>query len=113
MGYALKVLNLTSIEIYNDLNGNQPFVNWLESLKDCQIRYRIKERLDRVALGNFGDHKNIVRNLYELRCKFGSGFRVYYGNDAGKVILLFGGTKRTQKADINKAKRFWEDYLSR
>lgn len=57
--------------IYVTQDGKQPFVEWLESLKDKTIRFRIKERLDRVALGNFGDYKSLKDGLTELRFKFG------------------------------------------
>ena len=105
---------IKNIEIYVAANNKMPFVDWLENLKDKQGRYRIKERLDRVALGNFGDHKSLGDGLYELKMSFGPGYRVYYGKDGDKLILLLcGGDKSTQSKDIKKARQYWQDYLAR
>ena len=102
------------IEIYTSANGKKPFITWLESLKDKKIRYRIKERLDRITLGNMGDFKPIKHGVSELRLDFGSGYRVYFGEEKQKVIILLcGGDKSTQEKDIKKAIKYWEDYLSR
>ncbi len=102
------------IEIYSFVNGKKPFVSWLESLKDKKIRYKIKERLDRIALGNMGDCKSIKQGVFELRLDFGPGYRVYFGEENQKVvILLCGGDKSTQETDIKKAIKLWQDYLSR
>jgi putative addiction module killer protein len=82
-------------------------------LEDKILRYRIKERLDRVALGNLGDYKFISNGVYELRLAFGSGYRIYYGSEESTVILLLcGGDKSTQKKDIKKAITYLENYLS-
>ena len=101
------------LKIYTAINGKQPFIEWLESLKDKTVRYRIKERLDRVALGNFGDHKFIDDGIYELRLNFGSGYRIYYGNEKDTIILLLcGGDKSSQKKNIKQAIAYLKDYLS-
>lgn len=102
------------LAIYVTSNGNKPFVEWLESLKDKKIRFRIKERLDRVILGNLGDHKPIGKGVSELRFNFGSGYRIYYGEDEDTIILLLsGGDKSTQSKDIKKAQQYWQDYVKR
>lgn len=102
------------LNIYVTLDGNKPFVDWLESLKDRTTRYRIKERLDRVALGNLGDHRSVGEGVMEIRFKFGSGYRIYYGEEGKKIILLLcGGDKSSQTKDIKKAHIFWKDYLKR
>ena len=93
------------LAIYVTPTGKQPFIDWLESLKDKTIRYRIKERLDRVSLGNLGDHKSVGIGVYELRLKFGSGYRIYYGEDGDSIILLLSG--------VDKAQQYWQDYLRR
>jgi len=91
------------LKIYSTNNGKAPFIEWLESLK---------ERLDRVALGNLGDHKYIGDNIYELRLDFGSGYRVYFVNQENDIILLLcGGNKSSQKNDVKKAKKYLHDYL--
>ena len=102
------------VEIYVTQKGRKPFIEWLESLKDKTARYRIKERLDRVSLGNLGDYKAIGEGVFELRFTFGAGYRIYFGQDADSIILLLsGGNKSSQKQDIKKALYYWNDYLSR
>jgi len=94
--------------------GRSPFGEWLISLKDPKIRARIRVRLDRLSLGLFGDCKLLGRGLQELRLNFGSGYRIYFGQDGDVlVILLCGGDKSTQQKDIEKARLYWADYLRR
>lgn len=101
------------IEIYSDAKGKEPFTVWLESLENIQ-RYRIKARLTRLAVGNFGDCKHIEDNIYELRFITKSGFRIYYCIENNKIIILLnGGNKSTQQRDILKAKQYFTDYLNR
>jgi putative addiction module killer protein len=109
------VKTLIDLEIYVKPSGSVPFVEWLESLKDNKIRFRIKERLDRLSLGNFGDHKHIAYGVYELRFKFGAGYRIYYGlhDEWDQVLLLTGGDKSSQKTDVKKAMKYWQDYFLR
>ncbi|HXH55655.1 MAG TPA: type II toxin-antitoxin system RelE/ParE family toxin [Gammaproteobacteria bacterium] len=110
----MKFTTAWRIEIYRAKNGAKPFQEWLESLKDSAGRYRIKERLDRVALGNLGDCKSIGGGVSELRLDFGPGYRIYFGKIGKKIILLLsGGDKSTQKKDIKRAIDYWNDYLSR
>lgn len=110
----MQIILQKHLQIYVTSDGKQPFVKWLENLKDKKARYRIKERLDRIALGNFGDHKYIADGVYELRLSFGSGYRIYYGiEDEHIIILLCGGDKVTQKKDIKKAIKYFKDYLLR
>ena len=101
------------VEIYVTSSDKKPFIEWLESLDD-KIRYRVKERLDRVLLGNLGDNKFIKNGVFELRLDFGSGYRIYFGNEKKFFIVLrCGGNKSTQNKDIKKALEYWKDYLSR
>lgn len=109
----MKVVISKNIELYVTNNGKQPFIKWLESLNNT-TRYRVKERLDRVSLGNMGDHKRINTEIFEIRLNFGSGYRIYYGESSKTtIILLCGGDKATQSKDIKKAKLYWQDYLMR
>lgn len=110
----MKATEQKQLEIYVAKDGKKPFIKWLESLKDRNIRYRIKERLDRVALGNLGDYKFIGDGVSELRFKFSSGYRVYYAEEGNKIILLLcGGDKSSQQKDIKNAIAYWQDYLAR
>jgi len=82
------------------------FDRWLARLKDIVTKRKILARLARLENGNFGDFKNIVDGLFELRFFFGSGLRIYYTvrNDQ-VVLLLVGGDKSSQPKDIEKAKQ--------
>lgn len=100
------------IEVYVEKNGQAPFINWLESLSP-PISARVKERLDRVALGNLGDYKHINKDILEFRLSFSPGYRIYFYQKGNKIILLLcGGDKSTQKKDIKKATNYLYDYLS-
>ena len=89
------------------------FAEWLRKLRDEQARARIQIRIRRVSLGNFGDIKSVGEGISELRVDYGPGYRVYLLQRGTRlVILLAGGTKKTQQTDINKAKvlaREWFD----
>ena len=86
------------------------FDKWLAEVKDIKSRARIITRFDHLQLGNFGDHKNLGNNLFELRFFFGPGYRVYFTVKKDKIILLLcGGDKSSQKKDIKKAKAILEE----
>jgi putative addiction module killer protein len=79
------------------------FADWFKSLKDTRAKARIQIRIDRVELGNLGDAK-FFDGIGELRVDYGPGYRVYFvkiGNTI--IILLCGGDKSSQKADIKRA----------
>lgn len=81
------------------------FSKWLKKLKDIKAKVSILRRIDRMKLGNFGDHKGLGENLSELRITTGVGYRVYYTiKDDEIIILLIGGDKSSQSEDIKKAK---------
>jgi putative addiction module killer protein len=86
------------------------FANWLRKLRDEQARARIQIRIRRLSLGSFGDVKSVGGGVSELRIDYGPGYRVYlqqFGNVL--VLLLVGGTKKTQDGDIAKAKRLGKE----
>ncbi|KGQ66173.1 type II toxin-antitoxin system RelE/ParE family toxin [Gallibacterium anatis] len=87
------------------IKSTETFDKWLDNLKDLRARAKIQVRIKRLQLGNFGDVKPIGEGLSELRISEGKGYRLYLKNQNGViVILLCGGDKSTQKADIEKAK---------
>lgn len=102
------------IELYVTSEGESPFENWLTELKDVKARAKIRVRLDRLRLGNFGDCKSVGSGVFELRIDFGPGYRVYFGQ-VGKtlMVLLCGGDKSSQVKDIKNANKFWDDYQKR
>ena len=98
---AVKVLELST--------GRSPFADWFKTIKDATTRVRIENRLARVRAGNFGDTKHVGGDVFELRLDFGPGYRVYFARLGDSVVvLLAGGDKSTQQADINRAIEFWK-----
>lgn len=99
------------IELYVTDDAKIPFSDWLNSIKDSRLKNEVRNRLDRVLLGNFGDHKSVGDDVYELRIKYGAGYRIYYAEAEGKiVVLLCAGDKSSQTQDVLKAKTYWLDY---
>lgn len=89
------------------------FANWLRKLRDRQARARIQMRIRRVSLGNFGDIKPVGEGISELRIDYGPGYRVYLTQRGNQlVILLVGGDKSTQQADIAKAKALAKEWTN-
>jgi putative addiction module killer protein len=82
------------------------FSAWFRRLRDQRACARILIRIRRLSLGNFGDAKSVGEGVSELRVDYGPGYRVYFRRTGNiLVLLLAGGTKRTQEADIVKAKQ--------
>lgn len=105
---------MIEIRRYKTDNNSEPVTEWLGSLKDKHARARIEVRLARLTAGNFGDCKPLRDSVWELKVDWGSGYRVYYGK-IGKaiVLLLCGGDKRTQDADIERAVDYFKDFKRR
>ena len=102
------------IRHYLTASGKDPYQQWLDDLKDLKGRVVILRRIDRIADGNLGDHKFCQQGVWELRIDFGPGYRVYYAQEGETaVILLCGGSKRSQLSDIKEAVRNWLDYQRR
>jgi len=99
------------IIIFTNSQGKKPYEKWLSKLRDQRAKGKILRRVERVSLGNFGDHKSVGQGVYELRENYGPGYRVYYGKDGEKlVIILCGGAKDSQTVDIEDAKAYWAEY---
>ena len=93
-GYT-QVMRLSMTEVYRD---------WINELKDRAGRARIQMRVDRLAHGNPGQHRNLTQGISELKIDVGPGYRVYYTERNGElIILLAGGDKSTQQQDIKTA----------
>lgn len=105
---------MLEIQDYQDSNGRIPFKDWLAALADRMARARIAARVQRMAAGNFGDCKAVAAGVWELRIDHGPGYRVYYAQAGERLILLLlGGDKRRQQADINTAIEYWRDWQRR
>ena len=103
-------LQAKTVIIYRDQAGNEPFADWLDSLRDPTTRRRILKRLLRLESGHYGDYKVVGNGVMELRFFFGSGYRIYFGEDGDTlVILLCGGDKDSQRHDIEQAQRYWQE----
>ena len=95
-------------------DGTDPYQKWVDSLRDNRAKIAVLRRIDRAALGNFGDHKACRDGVSEMRVDVGPGYRVYYFQHGQTlVVLLCGGDKRTQDADISKAVSYRADFLRR
>lgn len=104
----------TELFEYLTEDGENPFHKWLISLKNRSARARIRVRLNRVRLGNFGDCKPVGKGVSELRVDYGPGYRVYFGKSDRKiVIVLLGGQKKSQSKDIQLAQAYWDDFQRR
>jgi putative addiction module killer protein len=105
---------LPEIRHYLTSDGKDVFRQWYDRLRDTKARIAIDRRINRIELGNFGDHKSLREGIWELRIDVGPGYRVYYGIAGTQVVLLlFGGDKRTQAADIDRACNYWRDWQER
>ena len=80
------------------------YLDWINSLKDFVGRARIQVRVDRLAHGNPGKHRVLTDGVCELKIDVGPGYRVYYTERGGElIVLLAGGNKSTQAKDIKTA----------
>lgn len=88
-------MRVSMTEVYRD---------WINELKDRAGRARIQMRVDRLAHGNPGQHRHLAHGISELKIDVGPGYRVYYTERNGElIILLAGGDKSTQRQDIKTA----------
>ena len=95
-------MRVEQTEIYRD---------WINALKDRVGRAKIQVRVDRLAHGNPGAHRNLSEGVSELKIDFGPGYRVYYTQRGDRLLLLLvGGDKSTQSKDIAKAIRLSQTF---
>jgi putative addiction module killer protein len=108
------MIDAVEVRHYINRSGKDVFDDWLSELADVRAQAKIAVRINRLAAGNFGDCKSLGQSLYELRIDWGPGYRVYYAMvGQSRVLLLCGGDKRTQTADIAKAHAYLSDYKAR
>ena len=105
---------MIEIRHYVSRAGKDIFDDWLTQLADTRAQAKIAVRINRLAAGNFGDCKPLGHGLYELRIDWGPGYRVYYAMIGRELVLLLcGGDKRKQAADIERALAYLKDYKER
>ena len=91
-----------------------PFEQWLEGLRDRVGRAKVRVQIDRLSVGNFAKCRFLKGGVGELKVAWGPGYRVYFATlNPRAVILLCGGDKSTQQADIARAYEYWSDYQER
>ena len=83
--------NEQEVRVYARSDGGEPFTQWLRGLRDGQTRNRIRQRIARVRLGNFGDARSVGEGVHELRIQFGPGFRVIPYNDIRALVASITG----------------------
>lgn len=89
---------------YTTIDGKCPYQDWYKKL-DKSVRQLVDRRIDRLEEGNYGDCKRISNDLFELRFKIGSGYRIYFTEVQDVIILILcAGDKSSQSKDIAKQK---------
>lgn len=102
------------IRHYLTPEGNDVYLEWQRKLRDTRARIAIDRRINRIELGNFGDHKFLADGVWELRIDIGPGYRVYYALAGSTVVLLLcAGDKGSQQKDIARACSYWHDWQRR
>ncbi len=95
---------------YQDEHNFSPYGEWFDRLNP-QAAAKVATAITRVSLGNFSSLKGVGSGLFECRIHFGPGYRVYFGKDGDRlIILLGGGTKKRQQRDVGTALARWQDY---
>jgi len=101
------------IREFLDVFGRSPFERWFDGLNAVKAA-RVAMALTRLGQGNFSTVEGVGAGVYELKVDFGPGYRVYFGKDGDRlVILLAGSAKKRQDAAIAAAKAAWVKYRRR
>ena len=104
---------MVDVREFNRRDGLSPYAEWFDQL-NAQAAAKVAVAMTRLALGNFSNVKGVGHGVFECRIDFGPGYRVYFGKDGERlVILLGGGTKKRQQRDIQAALANWREYKSR
>ncbi len=98
---------------YEDEDGQSPFSTWFLKLK-APAALKVTTAITKMENGNFGDVKPVGQGVSETRIHFQQGYRIYFGRDGDKLVVLLGGsTKKRQDAAIEKAQTHWKTYKAR
>ena len=104
---------MTEAREYLDAKGISPCAKWFDRL-NATAAVKVATAVHRMEQGNFSNVKGVGAGVYEYRIDFGPGYRIYFGKDGDRVvILLAGGAKKRQDADVTTAKAHWRDYKRR
>ncbi len=101
---------MIAVREYLTGSGKSPFADWFDSLHALAAA-KVAVAIVRLEAGNFSNVKSVGSGVYEYRIDFGPGYRVYFGKDGDRlIILLGGGSKKRQQRDIAEAIRLWAEY---
>jgi putative addiction module killer protein len=101
------------IQEFLDASGRSVFARWFDGL-NAVAAARVTVALTRLGLGNFSNVEGVGAGVYELKMDFGPGYRVYFGKDGERFVILLGGSaKKRQEAAIAAAKAAWVEYRRR
>ena len=104
---------MVDVREYLDTAGRSPFGVWFEGL-NAHAAAKVTIAVTRIGQGNLSNVKGVGSGVYEYTIDFGPGYRIYFGKDGDRlVILLGGGTKKRQQRDIASAIALWQDYKQR
>lgn len=102
------------VRLFQTEDERRPFQEWFDSLKDKKGIAAIDARIAKVRRGNLGDCSPVGEGVFELRIDFGPGYRLYFGQVGQRIVILIGGgDKSTQVADIRQAKIYWKEFKER
>ena len=106
-------MSMIDVLEYHNGRGDSPFALWFSKL-DAQAAAKVGTALYRMELGNLSNVKGVGSGVFEFKIDFGAGYWIYFGKDGEKIIILLGGgTKKRQNADIEAALACWQDYKKR
>ncbi|MBI4082207.1 MAG: type II toxin-antitoxin system RelE/ParE family toxin [Candidatus Lambdaproteobacteria bacterium] len=94
-----------------DVGGREPAREWVASIRDKKTQGIILSRIYRLKFGDLGDCESIGGGVWEIRIHVGPGYRLYFGQKIAILVLLGGGTKKSQSKDIARAKRLLAFYI--
>lgn len=95
-----------------EIQQTKTFAQWHAALRDLRAKIAVARRIERAAAGNLGDVKSVGQGISELRVDVGAGYRIYFTTrDQALIVLLIGGSKSTQSADIKQAKALAKEVL--
>lgn len=101
------------LQEFLDTSGRSLFARWFDSL-NAAAAARVTVALTRLGHGNFSNVEGVGSGVYELKVDFGPGYRVYFGKDGERIVILLGGSsKKRQGVAINAAQTAWAEYKRR
>lgn len=102
---------MIEVKVYCTEMGVEPFSVWLSGLRSSKAKSAVARAVTKMEVGLLNDVKSVGEGVQEYRIHLEKGYRIYFGNDGGElVILLSGSDKKGQKKEIECAKSYWKDY---